>query len=77
MGSTSFPWRMAFAPKVLNRDTGWRKGRIMPRYAPVFPKSKVLNPGWEWRALYLTLDDRDGICFLQVSPRFGKWQAYL
>lgn len=77
MALAAFPWRMVFGQKELSRDTGWRTGRIMPRYAPVFPKSKTLNPSWEWRALTLTLDGRDGICFLQVSPRFGKWQAYL
>lgn len=70
-------WRDARKLKTIEKDTGWKTGAIPPRHAPVYVKSKRLPPVWQWRAIHLKASEGRAICLLQVSPTFGKWQAFL
>lgn len=74
---TGLSWKTAFQPKSVEKDTGWKQGKVPPRHAPIFPKSKPLGPAWEWRSLHLDIQGMNAVCHFQVSAAFGKWKAYL
>ena len=64
-------------PKKILSDTGWKIGPIQPRYAPVFPKSRPLPPGWEWRAFSLEAPDEQLTLLLQTASGRNKYMAWL
>lgn len=69
--------RAALARKTVVADTGWKRGAVQPRHAPIFLKTKPLNERWLWRSLKIKSAEADCVLYLQISPDFGKWQAFL
>lgn len=64
--------------KFIEHDTDWKSSPIPPRHAPIYAKSKPINSRWQWRSIKLRDSlDQEFICLMQISPDFGKWNAWL
>lgn len=63
--------------KTEESDTRWRSSDLQPRYAPIYPRTRPIRAGWEWRSARAVGTDRRYVLLAQCNPNRGNWQSLL
>lgn len=63
-------------PKRIISATEWRRDNLPPRYS-VFPRTRPMRGGWEWRCAQLACGSDSYLLLAQVLEPYDDWKAWL
>jgi hypothetical protein len=73
--------RLIREPKVMLTDTRWSTTDLPPKHSAIYPKTKPVRAGWEWRSAKARsldpMEPSDYVLLAECNPRRGNWKAAL
>lgn len=69
-------WLVAERKQILT-DTGWRHDDLPPRLSGIYPKTRPIRAGWEWRSVLTSGSAYKHIFLTQINEDRDNWLAWL
>ena len=63
--------------KTIQSDSRWSSHDMVPRFAPVYPKTRPMRAGWQWRSARVNAGSQPFVIVAECLPKRDNWKAML
>lgn len=63
--------------KYIDSETQWSTKDMLPKHAPIYPKTKPMRAGWTWKSARCVTATQNFILVAECNPQRANWKAAL